>query len=102
MYGCLEFEGIEIRKESIFDILTADIKKSYPQLPAILKELYLNKWVHSRLSSLQGMSPCEACQTEEGSRLLWALYKRIKRRQASNGSSNNIILKEYIRKIEQE
>ena len=104
MYGCLEFDGMEIREDGIFDILTADLKKAYPQLSAILKELYLNKWVHSHLSLLQGMSPSEARQTEEGNRLLWALYKKIKRREGNrhlSGKPNNIILKEYIRKIEQ-
>ncbi len=104
MLGCLEFDGMEIREDGIFDVLTADLKKNCPELPAILKELYLNKWVHSRLSPLQGMSPFEACQTEEGNRLLWALYKKIKRKESRrflNGKPNNIILKEYIRKIEQ-
>ncbi|MGI6434588.1 MAG: hypothetical protein ACOX0F_04415 [Syntrophomonadaceae bacterium] len=104
MYGCLEFDGLEIREDGIFDILTADLKRNYPQLPAMLKELYLNKWVHSRLTLLQGMSPSEACQTEEGNRLLWAMYKKIRNKEGNrfrNGKFNNIILKEYIRKIEQ-
>lgn len=104
MYGCLEFDGLEIREDGIFDVLTADMKRSYPQLSALLKELYLNKWVHSRLTLLQGMSPFEACQTEEGNRLLWAMYKKIRHKEGNrfiNGKPNNIILKEYIRKIEQ-
>lgn len=104
MFGCLEFDGMEIREDGIFDVLTVDLTRNCPELPSILKELYLNKWVHSRLSLLQGMSPFEACQTEEGNRLLWALYKKIRRKEGSrfqNGKPNNIILKEYIRKIEQ-
>lgn len=104
MFGCLEFDGMEIREDGIFDVVSADLRKNCPELPAILKELYLNKWVHSRLSLLQGMSPFEARQTEEGNRLLWALYKKIGRKVGSRSlrdKPNNIILQEYIRKIEQ-
>lgn len=104
MYGCLEFDRLEIREDGILDRLTADVKRINPQLPALLKELYLNKWVHSRLTQLKGMSPSEACQTEEGNRLLWAMFKKIRHMEGArfrDGKPNNIVLKEYIQKIEQ-
>lgn len=103
MYGYLEFDGMEVRNEGFFDILTTDIKREYPGLEPQLKEIYLDKWYHSQLSALSGMSPSEACQTEEGSRLLWAMFKNLK--QSSKGPymqyRKNIGLKEYIRKVEQ-
>lgn len=104
MYDYLEFDGIELKTESIFDVLTVDVKKEYPQLEPILKEIYLNKWYNSRLTTLSGMSPSEASQTEEGRRLLWALFKRIRQKEKKrylSGRPNNLNLKEYIRKVEQ-
>jgi len=102
---CLEFNGMEVREEGIFEILTADVKKEYPGLEAVLKEIYLNKWYYSRLAILSGMSPSEACQTEEGSRLLWTMFKKInqkkKKKTYFNGEKSNIELKEYIQKVEQ-
>ncbi len=104
MYECLEFDGLEVRKEGIFDILTSDLKKEYPDLEQFLKDVYLNKWFNSRLPILHGMSPSEACQTEEGTRLLWAMFKRIKdknRGKYLSGGPKYIQLNEYIRKLEQ-
>ncbi|MEA1960166.1 MAG: hypothetical protein U9N81_02545 [Bacillota bacterium] len=103
MYEALEFDGLEIREEGIFEILTYDVKKQYPDLESNLKELYLNKWAHSYLPSLQGMSPSEACQTEEGTRLLWEMYKRIRHKEKtgySRGQGKQIGLKDYIRRLE--
>ncbi len=104
MYECLEFDGVEVRKEGIFDILTCEVKKEYPDLEQFLKEIYLNKWYSSQLPTLHGMSPCEACQTEEGTRLLWAMFKKIKgknsNRYVSIGSPG-LNLQEYIKKLEQ-
>ncbi|KUG03222.1 hypothetical protein ASZ90_019321 [hydrocarbon metagenome] len=104
MYECLEFDGLEVRKEGIFDILTSDLKREYPDLEQFLKDIYLNKWFNSRLPTLHGMSPSEACQTEEGTRLLWAMFKRIKDKNRSkylSGGPGYIQLNEYIRKLEQ-
>ncbi|NLO20721.1 MAG: hypothetical protein GX119_01805 [Syntrophomonadaceae bacterium] len=104
MYECLEFDGLEVRKEGIFDILTTEIKKEYPDLEQFLKDIYLNKWYNSQLPTLHGMSPCEAYQTEEGTRLLWAMFKRIKAKNCNQyglGNVAGIQLKEYIRKLEQ-
>ncbi len=104
MYECLEFDGLEVRKEGIFDLLTAEIKKEYPDLEQFLKDIYLNKWYKSHLPTLHGMSPHEAYQTEEGTRLLWAMFKRIKDKkghQSGLGNVAGIQLKEYIRKLEQ-
>ncbi|MGI5911697.1 MAG: hypothetical protein ACOX6E_03835 [Syntrophomonadaceae bacterium] len=103
MYDYLEFDGMEVRNEGLFDVLTTDIKREYPDLEAILKEIYLDKWFNSHLIFLSGMSPSEACQTEEGSRLLWALFKNLKRKNQSPyfQYKKSINLKEYIRKVEQ-
>ncbi len=105
MFGSLEFDGIELRGEGIFDILSSEVKKEYPQLETILKEMYLNKWYYSRLTMLSGMSPSEASQSEEGSRMLWTMFKRIKQREKKEygmaGKKQNINLREYIRKVEQ-
>ncbi|NLB51494.1 MAG: hypothetical protein GX808_00965 [Syntrophomonadaceae bacterium] len=99
MQEYLEFDGLEAKRESIFDILNAGIKKDYPELEKALKEMYLNKWYYSSLSFLRGMSPSEASQTEEGKRLLWSMFKKIK--QKDHGSRRRINLNEYIRKLEQ-
>ncbi len=104
MFEFLEFDGLEVRKEGIFDILTSGLKKEYPDLEKFLKDIYLNKWFNSRLPTLHGMSPSEACQTEEGTRLLWAMLKRIKEKNKTNyltGSSACVQLHEYVRKLEQ-
>ncbi|MDD3268851.1 MAG: hypothetical protein PHX14_05970 [Syntrophomonadaceae bacterium] len=104
MYDYLEFDGIELKIDSIFDVLTIDVKREFPQLESILKEIYLNKWYNSHLTTLSGMSPSEASETEEGRRLLWALFKRIRQKEKKrylSGRRNNLNLKEYIRKVEQ-
>ena len=103
MYECLEFDGMEVRNEGFFDILTTNVKREYPGLEPQLKEIYLDKWYHSQLSALSGMSPSEACQTEEGSRLLWAMFKNLKHNNKAPYMHyrKNIGLKEYIRKVEQ-
>jgi len=103
MYDCLEFNGIEVRKEGIFDILTAKIKKEYPDMEALVKEIYLNKWVNFRLDVLSGMSPSEACQTEEGTRLLWTMFKKLNQKKKKNYygyKKESISLNEYIQKVE--
>jgi hypothetical protein len=102
MYDALEFDGLEIREDGIFEILTPEVEKSYPDLESTLKEIYLNKWYHSHLPTLSGMSPSEACQTEEGTRLLWTMFKRIKQKEQQRrirGERKQIGLKEYIRKL---
>lgn len=103
MFNCLEFDGLEVREEGIFEILTNEVKKQYPDLEAYIKELYLNKWYNSQLTVLRGMSPSEASQTEEGTRLLWTMFKKIKqkeKRRIRSGDTNQIDLKEYIRKVD--
>lgn len=102
MYDALEFDGLEIREEGIFEILTGEVKKMYPELESELKQMYLNKWYHSHLSTLSGMSPSEACKTEEGTRLLWTMFKRIKQKEQQRylrGERRQIGLKEYIQKV---
>lgn len=104
LFDCLEFDGMEIREDSIFDVLPLEVKKERPDLLDFLKDSYLNKWYYSRLVNLKGMSPFEACQTLEGSRMLWAMFKKIKLRENNryvSGRANNIFLYEYIRKVEQ-
>lgn len=103
MYDYLEFDGMEVRNEGFFDILTTEVKREYPGLEPVLKDIYLDKWYHSHLIPLSGMSPSEACQTEEGSRLLWAMFKNLKQKSKAPYLQyrKNIDLKEYIRKVEQ-
>jgi len=102
MYDFLEFDGVEIRNEGFFDILTNEVKREYPSLEPTLKDVYLDKWYHSHLVPLSGMSPSEACQTEEGSRLLWAMFKNLKQRRKAPyfPYRKSIDIKEYIRKVE--
>jgi len=103
MYEALEFDGLELREDSIFTILNMEVKKQYPELESALKEMYLNKWYHSQLPTLRGMSPSEACQTEEGTRLLWTMFKRIKQKEKKRqiqGDIRRIGLKEYMNKVD--
>jgi hypothetical protein len=105
MFDSLEFDGMEVRENGLFDVLTSSVKKEHPELEQTLKEIYLNKWYYSQLSVLSGMSPWEASQTEEGTRLLWTLFKRIKQRESSSMyqfGPHRVHLKEYIRKVEQQ
>lgn len=103
IYEALEFSGLEAREEGLFDILDMEVKKHHPDLEATLKEWYLNKWYHSRLHNLRGMSPSEACQTEEGTRLLWSMFKKIRLKETKrprDGFRYQIGLKEYLRKVD--
>lgn len=103
MYNYLEFEGLEVHEEGVFGILTEDVKKKYPDLEDYIKEMYLNKWFNSQLVTLRGLSPSEACQTEEGTRLLWSMFKKIKqkeKRRFRSGETSQIYLKEYLRKVD--
>ncbi len=103
MFDALEFDGLEVREEGLFSVLDMEVKKMYPELEETLKELYLNKWYHSHLNSLRGMSPSEACQTEEGTRLLWSMFKKIRQKEKKrqmNGFRYRIGLKEYLRKVD--
>ena len=103
MFDALEFDGLEVREEGLFSILDSDVKKQFPELESTLKEMYLNKWYHSNLYNLRGMSPSEACQTEEGTRLLWSMFKHIKQKEKKRqieGIRNQIGLKEYLSKVD--
>lgn len=103
MYDALEFDGMEIREDSIFTILSPEVKRQFPDLESALKEMYLNKWYHSKLPTLHGMSPSEACETEEGTRLLWTMFKRIKQKEKKRqmqGDIRRIGLKEYMHKVD--
>ena len=104
LYNYLEYDGMEVREGGLFDILTPELKKEQPTLEPLLKEFYLNKWYYSHLTSLSGMSPSEASQTEEGTRLLWTMFKQIKQKENTAGNRNRqfrIHLKEYVRTVEQ-
>jgi len=96
----LEYDGVEKRYGSIFDILSTSIKKEYPGLEKALKEVYLNKWYYSGLRHLKGMSPSEASQTEEGKQLLWSMLKKFRQKE-KNISRQRLSLQEYVRKLEQ-
>lgn len=103
LYDCLELDGMEIREDGLFDILTIEMKKAYPDLEKFLKELYLNKWYNSSLDTLGGLSPSEALETEEGKKLLWGLIKKIYQIETRNlrrGKYSSVKIKEYIDIIE--
>lgn len=103
MFEAIEFDGIEIREEGIFDILSSEVRRDHPELEQRLKEVYLNKWYCSRLGMLRGMTPSEARQTEEGTRLLWAMFQKIRQREKRaylNGERLNLGLKDYLRRAD--
>jgi hypothetical protein len=102
LYEALDFDGLEVREDGVFAMLSPEVRRLFPQLEAILKEIYLNKWYRFRMPNLSGMSPSEACQTEEGTRLLWTMFKRIKQKEQlrrMRGERRQIGLKEYLRKL---
>lgn len=97
---CLEFEGIEVKFNGIFDNLTPEVKEHHPELEGELKKAYLEKWYRSKLKPLQGMSPAQARQSIEGRRLLWELFKQMSRHEKGRDwGRNNLNLKEYMRKV---
>lgn len=104
MFDYLEIDGMEIREEGVFDILTSEVKREYPYLEGVLKEVYLDKWSKSRLSTLSGMTPSEASETEEGNRLLWSMLKKMtgkNNNRYQQGKKRYIQLHEYIHKLQQ-
>ncbi|NLB17363.1 MAG: hypothetical protein GX825_01175, partial [Syntrophomonadaceae bacterium] len=96
---CLEFEGTQIKCEGIFEIITADVKKLYPELETRLQRAYLEKWFRSNLKPLRGMTPCDAVNSVEGKRLLWSMFKDMRRNEKfrkNMGVRSVINLKQYI------
>jgi hypothetical protein len=77
----LEYEGMEIKCEGIFELITVDVKKQYPDLEDQLKKAYLEKWFESKLKPLRGMTPQDAAKSVEGKRLLWTMFKDMKRNE---------------------
>ncbi len=101
---CLEFQGLELRENGMLAVLSPETKKRYPGLDRLIKGLYLGKWYDSRNPSLKGLSPSEASKTEEGNRLLWAMFKKMReleKRKMMNRHNYRISLNEYIRKVEE-
>lgn len=99
----LEFMGIETRREGLFAILDSEVKRAYPDLEKVLKELYLNKWVKSSLYTLKGMTPSEASQSAEGQLLLWDMFKKMKKNENRNDFKKKacaVKFKDYISKLE--
>lgn len=98
----LEFEGMEVKCEGIFEIITHEVKKQYPELETELKQAYLNKWYKSKLKPLRGMSPQDASKSVEGKRLLWTMFKDIKRKEKIRqdlGVRNSLDIKDYVDKL---
>ena len=99
----LEYEGMEIKCEGIFEIITVDVKKQYPELEDQLKKAYLEKWFESKLKPLRGMTPQDAAKSVEGKRLLWTMFKDMKRNEKIRqdmGVRSVINLKQYMRKVD--
>ncbi|MGE5372232.1 MAG: hypothetical protein ACM3QZ_09610 [Solirubrobacterales bacterium] len=100
----LAFEGMEVRCEGIFELITADVRKQYPQLETELKRAYLDKWFASNLKPLSGMAPRDAIRSVEGKRLLWQMFKEMKRKEKIRkelGVRSAIELKEYVRHVDE-
>ena len=100
---CLEFEGTQIKCEGIFEIITADVRKQHPDLENRLKRAYLEKWFRSNLKPLRGMTPREAAKSVEGKRLLWSMFKDMRRNEKfrkNMGVRSVIDLKQYMQKVE--
>lgn len=97
----LEFIGMETRREGLFAVLTPEVKRAYPELEMLLKELYLNKWVKSSLPLLKGMTPGEAFQSLEGRRLLWDMFKQMKKSENNRQKKATFIkFRDYMSKLE--
>lgn len=99
---CLEFEGLEVRCEGVFELITGEVKKRYPDLEEKLKQAYLNKWYESKLKPLRGLSPQDASASLEGKTLLWRMFKEMRRKEKksqSMGMRRVIELKEYMKKV---
>lgn len=99
----LEYEGMEIKCEGIFEIITVDVKKQYPELEDQLKKAYLEKWFESKLKPLRGMTPQDAAKSVEGKRLLWTMFKDMKRNEKVRqdmGVRSVIHLKQYMQKVD--
>ena len=99
----LEYEGMEIKCEGVFEIITGEVKKQYPELEDHLKNAYLEKWFESKLKPLRGMTPQDAAKSVEGKRLLWTMFKDMKRNEKLRqdmGVRNVIHLRQYMKKVE--
>ncbi len=99
----LKYEGVEIKCEGIFELITADVKKQYPELENQLKKAYLEKWFESNLKPLKGMTPQDAVKSVEGKRLLWTMFKDMKRNERIRrdmGVRSVIRLKQYMQKVD--
>ena len=99
----LEYEGMEIKCEGIFELITVDVKKQYPDLEDQLKKAYLEKWFESKLKPLRGMTPQDAAKSVEGKRLLWTMFKDMKRNEKIRqdmGVRSVINLKHYMQKVD--
>jgi len=99
----LEYEGMEIKCEGIFELITIDVKKQYPELEDQLKKAYLEKWFESKLKPLRGMTPQDAAKSVEGKRLLWTMFKDMKRNEKLRqdmGVRSVINLRQYMQKVD--
>lgn len=100
---CLEFEGLEVKRDGLFDILTFEVKDQYPHLEEDLKKAYLEKWYQSNLKPLKGLSPAQARESVEGRRLLWEMFKKMslqKKTRYPRGKRNYLHIREYMRKVD--
>lgn len=100
----LEFQGLELRENGLLAVLDPETRRRYPALEGLVKGLYLARWYESRNPSLKGLSPSEASKTEEGTRLLWTMFKKMRqaeKRKLMHRHNYRISLNEYIHKVEE-
>lgn len=98
--GRISFVGLEARPTSLFDLLTPEVVRHFPQMERDFKSVYLNQWQHTKSPFLDGMSPVEARKTEEGNRLLWSMFKIIQQKLGEDVLvGQNLTLKEFMDKL---
>jgi hypothetical protein len=99
--GQVAFLGVEIRPTSIFDLLTPEIMRHFPQIAYDFKAIYLDQWYHSKSPYLDGMTPADASKTENGRRLLWSMFKIIQKKLGQDTLLGpNLTLREFMDKLE--
>ena len=100
--SAISFESLEIRNLGLFEVLTPEVGKLFPQMEEELKNIYLNKWYYSNSPWLNGMCPFEANKTKDGERLLWSMFKIIQKKINNDyfsGQNVNISLREFMNRV---
>ncbi|MGE5380187.1 MAG: hypothetical protein ACM3NT_03870 [Methylocystaceae bacterium] len=95
----LEYDGVQLREGGLLGLLDPDTRRSLPELETFLKDMYLNRWYLAKHVRLNGMSPYEAEQSDEGRQLLWSLVKEMRKRE-KKGSGGRLPWRDYISRVD--